>query len=128
MGPYGVPGLPPTKPQPSTNPPCPCHISIFHTLSATQTHTQTYEHIHTHMHLTPRVFWPLIPLMVINLEPVSPRGVLHISTKCVLESPFLSYLPRATPSTLTPRATVLFHLHFPLRAPLVACTLLHVFL
>lgn len=72
------------------------HISIFHILSAAQTHTQASELISTHMHIAPRAFWPVIPLMVINLEPVGQKGVLHISTKCVLESPLL--FPKGHPN------------------------------
>lgn len=50
------------------------------------------------MRIAPRVFWPLIPMMVINLEPVRQEGILHISTNCVLESPFPSFLPKGLPN------------------------------
>lgn len=65
------------------------------------------------MRIAPRVFWPLIPLMVINLEPVRQEGILHISTNCVLESPFPSFLPKGLPNpSLSPSP---FSFTFPLR-------------
>lgn len=81
MGPHGVPGLPPTKPQPSTNspalhPPTPYHYSISHALRPYTLHrhkcpcTVPQTQI---MHIAQRVFRILIPPMVINLKIVK-RG------------------------------------------------------
>lgn len=78
MGPYGAPGLPPTKPQPPT----PLQ-AIFPSFIFCLQHkpSEQWTHEHRHACIAPRVFCPLIPLMVINLEPVRQKGILYISTK-----------------------------------------------